>query len=517
MRRGRKGLTGEKGEGMGKYLLGMDIGTSGCKVAVFSEDGKVLCSDTQGYEVYYPHEGWAEQNPDDWYAALCAATKNVLEKGKIDPAGIAGVGIDGQGWSAIPLDREGSVLCNTPIWFDVRAQDICGEIRRTIGDEAIFRVCGNPNSPSYTSPKVMWYKKHLPEVYQKTDKILQSNSFIAYRLTGAFSQDVCQSYGLHFFDMRQKRYDGALCAELGLRPGMFPEPVPCHTVVGRVTKEAARRTGLLEGTPVVAGGLDAACGSLGAGVLDEGETQDQGGQAGGMSICMDEYVADPRLILSTHVAPDKYLLQGGTVGGGGVMRWLHEQFGEHEREVAARTGQNSFDLLTQLASTVPAGSDGLVFLPYMAGERSPIWDPHAKGVYYGIDYRKKRAHFIRAALEGAVFSVRHNLEVAYAAGAKVAVLNAMGGSANSEFWTQMKADITGKDIVVPYADEATTLGAAILAGVGVGVYGDFRQARKKTLTIRRRHTASDRDKAVYDAAYDTYLQLYENLKDMMRR
>lgn len=502
---------------MGNYLLGIDIGTSGCKVAIFSPDGRVLCSDTQSYAVLYPHEGWAEQAPDDWYAALRKATRNVLEKSGMVSKDIAGIGIDGQGWAAIPIDREGKVLCNTPIWFDVRAQEVCEHIKNTIGESAVFEVCGNPNSPSYTSPKVMWLKENRPDIYRETYKILQCNSFIAYRLTGAVSQDVCQSYGLQFFDMRKKSYDSQLCAELGLNENMFPEVSACHDVVGYVTREAAAQTGLAEGTPVVAGGLDAACGSLGAGVLDAGETQDQGGQAGGMSICMDEYIADPRLILSTHVVPEKYLFQGGSVGGGGVMRWMHEQFGEHEREIADKTGQNSFDLLTELAAGVPAGSEGMVFLPYMAGERSPIWDPCAKGVYYGIDYRKKKAHFIRAGLEGAVFALRHNLEVAYSAGAKVLRLNAMGGSANSVFWTQMKADVTGKDIVVPYADEATTLGAAILAGVGVGVYGDFFEARSKTLNIRRRHKAEKAQSAAYDKAYAIYLELYEKLKDLMRR
>ncbi len=484
-------------------------------MAAFTADGHVVCSDTQSYEVYQPQSGWAEQEPDEWYAAVCAAIRNVLHRGNINPSQVAGVGIDGQSWSAIPVDAAGNVLCKTPIWYDMRAQEICDDLKRDMGS-AIFELCGNPTAPSYSSPKVLWYKKHRAQVYEKAHRILQANGFVVYRLTGAFSQDVCQGYGLHFFDMRKKQYDEGMIRAMGLRPELFPEIYACHEVVGGVSEQAAAQTGLMAGTPVVAGGLDAACGALGAGVMDDGQVQEQGGQAGGMSIVLSDYVADERLILSAHVVPDKYILQGGTVGGGGVMRWFEAQFGEHEREVAQRAGQSSFDLLTQEAERVAAGSDGMVFLPYMAGERSPLWDPYAKGVYYGIDYRKTKGHFMRAALEGTVFALRHNIEIARHAGAEVGVLNAMGGSANSLFWTQLKADITGKDIVVPYADEATTLGAAILAGVGVGVYGDFHEARERTLKIRRRHTHSDADAAVYDRAYQTYLKLYESLKELMK-
>lgn len=505
----------ERREKVEQYLLGIDVGTSGCKVAAFAADGRVVCSDTQNYEVYHPQTGWAEQEPDEWYAGVCAAIRNLIGTGKLKPEQVAGVGIDGQSWSAIPMDSAGNVLCRTPIWYDMRAQEICDELKRNMGN-AIFELCGNPIAPSYSSPKVLWYKRHCAGVYEKAHRVLQANSFIVYRLTGVFSQDVCQGYGLHFFDMRKKQYDESMIRAMGLRTELFPEIYACHEVVGGVSDQAAAQTGLLVGTPVVAGGLDAACGALGAGVIDDGQVQEQGGQAGGMSIALTDYVADERLILSAHVVPEKYILQGGTVGGGGVMRWFEAQFGDYEREVAQRTGQSSFDLLTQEAERVAAGSGGMVFLPYMAGERSPLWDSHAKGVYYGIDYRKTKGHFMRAALEGTVFALRHNIEIAKNAGAEVGVLNAMGGSANSLFWTQLKADITGKDIIVPYADEATTLGAAILAGVGVGVYSDFYEARERTLKIRRRHTHNNADKEVYDQAYQTYLKLYQNLKDLMK-
>jgi xylulokinase len=258
---------------------------------------------------------------------------------------------------------------------------------------------------------------------------------------------------------------------------------------------------------VVAGGLDAACGTLGAGVLHNGETQEQGGQAGGMSICTDSYSADPKLILGFHVVPGKWLLQGGTVGGGGVMKWL-------DAELFKGIG---FKELDNEAAKIAPGSGGLLFLPYMSGERSPIWDAKAKAVYYGLDFLKTRGHIIRASLEGTAFALRHNLDVAERAGAKVERLRAMGGAANSRLWTQIKADITGKPIDVPASDTATTLGAAMLAGVATGVYKDFDEAVAKTVKVTRTHMPEPANADVYKENYETYLELYQSLKPIMRR
>ena len=490
---------------MEKYLLGIDIGTSSCKAALFERDGRIVGQTTRDYPVFYPHPGWAEQNPEDWWEAVCAAVRSLLAKHSIPPAEIAGIGVDGQSWSAIAVDAKGQVLANTPIWMDTRAEECCRDLRERIGEKRLFQVCGNPLKPSYTLPKVQWYGKYRPEDYQKTEQILQSNGFIVYRLTGVRSQDKSQGYGWHCFAMRRGDWDRALCGELGIPPSLLPEIYDCHQVVGRVTAQAAEKTGLAEGTPVVAGGLDAACGALGAGVLHAGETQEQGGQAGGMSICLEEYQSDERLILGCHVVPDRWLLQGGTVGGGGVLRWFDREF-----------GNGNFKELDALAAEVPPGSDGVVFLPYLAGERSPIWNPQAKGVYYGLDFSKTKGHFVRAALEGVGYSLKHNLDTAEQAGAVVEELLAVGGAANSGLWTQMKADITGKPVKVPTSDAATTLGAALLAGVGVGFYRDFEEAVGSTVKITREYQPNSETQPVYRQGYQRYLELYRRLEPMMK-
>ncbi len=498
-------------------LLGIDIGTSGCKIAVFSRDGTAVCAVTEEYPVYYTAPGYIEQEPDDWWDAVCRGTKRILAENNIDAADIAGIGVDGQSWAAIAVDGKGEVLTRNPIWMDTRAEAICLKINALIGSDDIFFLSGNPLKAQYSTGKIIWYKENMPDIYSRTDKILQSNSFIVYRMTGVISQDVSQGYGLHCFDMRKGCWNSGMCAALGINRDTLPDIAMCHEVVGYITHKAAASMGLKEGTPVVAGGLDAACGTLGAGVLQPGQTQEQGGQAGGMSICLKEYRADPRLILSFHVVPGRWLLQGGTTGGGGVVRWFHEQFGYEEIQKSKETGSPSLALLDKLAETVPAGSDGLLFLPYMAGERSPIWDDKAKGVFYGLDYAKTRAHMARAVMEGAAYSVRHNIEVAESAGATVNTMRAMGGAANSLFWTQMKADITGKPIEVPASDTATTLGAALLAGVGVGIYRDFEDAVAQAVKVRRKHKPNDEHKYIYDNGYKTYLELYFSLKELMNK
>ena len=245
MRMRRESILERMSGAMNQYLLGIDIGTSACKIAIFDEDGQVKASASGDYKVYYPHPGWAEQNPEEWWQAVCGAVKGALEKGGIRPGEIAGIGIDGQSWSAIPIDKEGNVLANTPIWMDTRAADICEEVGARIGEDRIFEVCGNPFKPSYTTPKILWYQRNLPDVYKKMDKILQSNSYIAFKLTGEVTQELSQGYGHHCFRMRTGEWDMDMCKELGINPDILPEIYASHAVVGTVTKQAAEECGLI--------------------------------------------------------------------------------------------------------------------------------------------------------------------------------------------------------------------------------------------------------------------------------
>ena len=499
---------------MEELILGIDIGTSGCKAAAFTRDGEVRAKASEEYRVFYPQSGWAEQDPEEWWQATCRAiwriTETLAGRGRV-----IGVGVDGQSWSAIAIDSDGKVLCPTPIWMDTRSDRQAAEILRRCGEDALFQVTKNPLGPSYTSPKVLWYKEHLPHVYEKAERILQSNSFIVYRLTGCDSQDQSQGYGWSCYDTGRGVWCYDLCKAQGIRPSLLPQLYPCHAVIGGVTRKAAALTGLAEGTPVVAGGLDAACGTLGAGVISPGQAQEQGGQAGGMSICVDRPLADPRLILSAHVVPGLWLLQGGTVGGGGAVNWFNSQFGAVWELAAKESGSSPFAEMDHEAAQVSAGSDGVVFLPYLSGERSPIWDPCAKGVFYGFGFSSGRGHFARAVMEGVAYSLRHNLETAQNAGADAPTLRSMGGAANSPLWMQIKADVTRRRLEVAASDTATSMGAAILAGVGVGMYDSFAQAAQLTVRIKRTYCPDPDAAAVYDKGYRIYRALYEYLKPVM--
>ncbi len=492
---------------MGSQLLGIDIGTSACKVAVFDADGLVLAQSNQPYQVYYPQSGWAEQDADEWWNAICQGIKDVLKKEGVNRDEICGIGVDGQSWSAIPVNREGKALYRTPIWMDTRSREICKQVKDKVGDNLIFDIAGNDFLPSYSTPKMLWFKKERPEIFDETYKFLQSNSYIVMKLTGMMSQDYSQGYGIHFFNVNTLTYDTELAGKMGLSVDLVPDLFRSDEIVGTVSIKAAEETGLKVGTPVVAGGLDAACGTLGAGVYKAGQTQEQGGQAGGMSICTEKALSHKKLILGPHVVPGLWLLQGGTVGGGGALKWFCQELGNGA----------SFDALTEEAAKISPGSDGVIFLPYMAGERSPIWDPDAKGVFYGLSFEKTKGHMIRAILEGVAYSLEHNLCTAAETGIQIDTLNAMGGASNSHLWTQIKADVTGRRIQVPASDTATTLGAAILAGIGCGVYKNYEEAVSRTISITRVHEPNMDNHRVYERKMELYLELYEDLKETFAR
>ncbi|QUI24944.1 FGGY-family carbohydrate kinase [Vallitalea pronyensis] len=492
---------------MKDLLLAIDQGTSGCKITIFDTAGQVVSSVTKSYPTYYPEEGFVEQKPEEWWQVIKEGIQSMLEEDAICPTAIKGIGIDGTSWACIPVNQSGDVLYPAMIWLDRRAGKQADWMKEKLNEEALIALSGNPVDPAYITPKMLWLKENRPDLYQQTDKFLQSNAYIAFKLTGKYSQDYSQCYGFHFFNMKTGQWDETVADALGISLDLMAPIMQSHDVVGHVTEEVAKATGLSVGTPVVAGGLDAACCTLGAGVIHEGQTQEQGGQAGGMSIALSQPVIHPKLILGYHVIPNMWLLQGGTTGGGGTLNWFNREFGHAEQQEALEKDSNPFAVMSEEASAIPPGSDGILFLPYMKGERSPLWNSQAKGVYYGLSFDKTRAHMIRSTMEGVAYALRHNLETAEETGIQVGKLSSVGGSANSHVWTQLKADITSRTIEVPYSDHATTLGAAILAGVGVGLYKDFEDAVKQTVSIQRTHEPHQERVETYNTCYHNYLEL----------
>ncbi len=501
---------------MAKFLLAVDVGTSGTRTTLFDFTGQVHGNYVYEYETTYPVAGGAEHDVREWWRAVCKGVSYFKNELCLSVEEIAAVGVDGLSWAALPVDKKGQPLRRAMIWLDRRAEKQADWIKDTAG-EKIEQISGNPIDAAYITPKMLWIKENEPHIYEKTHKFLQSNGYIVYRLTGEFSLDYSQGYGFHFFNIKQGEWSGDTAARLNLSLEKLPPFYECHQVVGSVTNRAARETGLPEGTPVVAGGLDAACCTLGAGVIKSGMTQEQGGQAGGMSIQLSEPVTSPRLILGYHVIPDHWLLQGGTVGGGGTLNWFRKELGSREKRLAEKQGGNAYQIMDREAAEIPPGSDGLIFLPYMAGERSPIWDSKARGVFFGLSYDKTRAHMIRAMMEGVGFSLLHNLETAQNSGVEIKELNSVGGASGSEVWTGMKSDITGKRINVPQTDQATALGTAILAGVGTGIYDSFSEAVNQMIKIEKTYGPDEKRHRIYQKYYSLYRELYEKLKDSYER
>jgi xylulokinase len=501
----------------GQLILGLDIGTSGCKLVVFDNLGEVKAFDSQSYQTYYSGPGFVEQNADDWWMAVARGMANIFSTTKVRPIDISAIGLAGQSPTCLPVAKDGSPLRKAMIWLDTRSIKQVHHMTAMVAEDALINTSGNPVAAPYIIPKIKWIEDNEPKIFQATHKVLQSHAFIGYKLTGVFYQDLSTCNGYHIFNISKGILDAKLARQLKLSTDLVPEIVPCHQVIGEVSAEASNITALPKGIPVIAGGLDAACCTLGAGVLNTGQTQEQGGQAGGMSIVTSDALIHPKLILSNHVIPNRWLLQGGTTGGGGVLKWLKEQIFDDLRIPETIKTKNHFEIMSHLASKSLPGSNGLLFLPYMSGERSPLWDPQAKGTFVGISYQTQKEDIIRSVMEGVGFSLLHNIQTAKEVNAEVDGLISVGGAANSETWTQIKSDITGRPIKVPFSDFATPLGAALLAGVGTGVYSSFEEAVDKTVKIQRYHEPNFKNHQLYDDYFGLYLELYDSLKEKFQK
>jgi xylulokinase len=497
-------------------LLGIDIGTSSCKVGAFSLAGEALGTATQAYEIIRDKAYEAEQDGNWWWQAVCLCIGELLDAGAFSARDVASIGVVGHSWATLPVDRQGNPLRHAMLWLDRRSLRECQHLEQVVGGEYVLHLSGNRIDPAYCVPKMLWIRNNEPEIYADTYKFLQSNSFIVYKLTGVFTQDVSQGYGYYVFDTDKRNWSPEACKLMGVDYRLLPDVYESGVIVGEVTSQAALATGLLPGTPVVAGGVDCAAACLGAGLTWHGATQEQAGQAGGMTIVTDRPYKDLRLISGCHVIEGLWHLSGGTVSGG-VLGWFYDQvlaFGGAGLPLTG--GQNPFELLSQEAETSPAGAGGLVFLPYMAGERTPIWDPLARGVFLGLSYEKKRADIIRALMEGAAFALRHNLEVAAQAGIRPSHLISVGGGAKSEIWCQIKADVTQLPLGVPSIDDGTVFGAAFLGGIGVGAYPNWREALGKMGEIRKWYEPKA-NTSLYDELYELYLDSYIALKSQLHR
>jgi len=497
-------------------LLGLDVGTSGSKAVLIAPDGAVRAEAITEYAMQIPRPGWAEQNPEDWWQATATSTRKVLAEAK--NTDIEGIGLTGQMHGLVLLDEAGKVLRPCIMWNDQRTAAQCAEIERKVGREKLIELAGKPALTGFTAGKILWVRENEPEVYERARHVLLPKDYVRYRLTGTLAMDVADGSGTLLMDVGRRAWSDELLELLDIPGEWLPTLHESHEVVAEVSTEAASATGLLAGIPVVAGAGDQAAQSIGTGVAGEGIISVTVGTSGVVFAATSSYTFDPtgELHAYCHALPDTWHLMGVTLSAGGSLRWFRDALCQPETAEAARTGRGVYDIITELAATAPAGSDGLLFLPYLTGERTPHADPSARGVFFGLSLRHTKAHMARAVLEGVTFSLRECLDLLCASGQSCARVRMSGGGSRSAFWRQMMADVFGTEIVEVNVSQGAAYGAALLAGVGAGVYRDAWEA----CDLAVHETGSTKpgpDVGAYTEAYDRYRALYPALAPEFRR
>lgn len=502
-----------------KYLLGIDIGTSGAKTVLFDTAGRAVARATAEYPLAQPAPGYAEQRPEDWWQAVCVTVRRVLDAGGVNPAAVAAVGLSGQMHGAVLLDENGAVLRPALLWCDQRTERECREITEQVGAERLLVIAANPAITGFTAPKVQWVKNHEPEVFQRIAKVLLPKDYVRYRLTGVYATEVSDASGTLWLDVGRRTWSEEILGRLGLNIGQMPAVYESHVISGTVTAAAAAATGLAAGTPVAGGGGDQAAGAVGNGIVRPGVVSSTIGTSGVVFACLDRKLTDPlgRVHMFCHALPATWHMMGVTQAAGLSLRWLRDTCCEKEKEAAAARGIDPYEVMCELAASAPAGSDGLLFLPYLMGERTPHLDAQARGVFFGITARHGKAELIRAVLEGVTYSLRDCLEIIEAAGVAVGEVRASGGGARSRLWKQIQAGVFGKTVTALNSEEGAARGAAILAGVGAGLYRDALQAVEGMLADGEVYQPESAAVAAYNRCYPLYRELYIVLKDSFRK
>jgi xylulokinase len=500
------------GKVMKDLLLGIDVGTTGSKSAIFNTAGALVSVGQSDYETRHEHAGWAEQNPDDWWNAVCGATVQAVAASDVDPDRIAGVAVSSQAPAMLPLDRQGRVIRPALIWMDRRAEQESRELAATCGEGVVEQITGNRPDPFYVASKILWFRKHEPGLFAKTSLFVQVNGYIAYRLCGVHAQDPVQAALLQLQDYDTGAWSETLCSLCGVEPSHFPPVFPAHLQIGEVTAEAAEATGLCKGTPVVTGTVDGSAAALEAGAVSPGTAAEMTGTSTVLLMPAGSPVVEPAFIAIPHCVPERYLLLGAMAASGGSLKWFRDQFGSLSEGDRGSDDTDPYDLLTGEASDCRPGSGGVIFLPYMMGERSPIWHTNARGVFYGLTLSTTRGSMIRAILEGVCFALRHNVEHAYEAGIRVTELRSVGGGTRSDLWNQIKADVLGIPILLPETSVGAPFGDAVLAGRGVGIYDDVEESLASMVSIKARYEPREECRGIYDTLYALYRRLYEDLK-----
>lgn len=488
------------------YLLGLDIGTSGVKGLLISAVGEIIASRTENYPLSTPNPGWAEQNPEDWWEGTKKTIKWLIGNSRISSEEIKGISFSGQMHSSVFLDKNLEVIRPAILWSDTRTTKQCKEIYQRVGGlDNLLGYVSNQALEGFTAPKILWLKENEPENYNQVQLVLLPKDYIRYKLTGKMHMDVSDGAGTIMMDVSKKDWSDVLLEKLDISRDILPPLVDSITVVGEITEEVSKTIGLKVGTPVVAGGADNACGAVGSGIIKEGRVMVSIGTSGVVVAQAARPVTDEkgRMHLFNHAVPDSWYMMGVMLSAGMSFSWMKEKL---------FADQIDYDRLNELAASAGPGSEGLIFLPYLYGERTPHADATARGVYFGISGKHQQAHFIRSVMEGVTFGLRDSLELVKDQGVEIDEIRAIGGGAKSKVWQQILADIFGQEINLLNVEEGPAFGAALIAGVGVGVYSDFAEAEEGIIKVTETISPIEKNVDYYNKLYDIYRELYQSLK-----
>jgi len=496
------------------YLLGIDVGTSGTKALLIEPSGKVVASATKTYPLYTPKPLWAEQDPADWWDATVGAIREVIARANVKSEDIAGMGLSGQMHGAVFLDAENNVLRPSILWCDQRTAAECDWITKTIGPEKVIELTSNPVLTGFTAGKIIWLRNNEPDVYNKVRKVLLPKDYIRFRLTGTFATEVSDASGTSLFNVTKRQWAWEMLDGTGIPRQWMPDAFESHEVSGRISAEAATATGLAAGMPVVGGGGDQAAGAVGNGIVEPGIISSTVGTSGVVFAFAEEPVVDPMLRVHTfcHAVPGKWHVMGVMLSAGGSLRWYRDTFADAESTVARATDRDPYDVISDEAAAAEAGCEGLIFLPYLTGERTPYPNPHARGTFFGITLRHTRAHFARAVMEGVAYGLRDSFEILKEMEVPISQVRASGGGARSPVWLQIQADVAGMEHVTINVDEGPAFGVALLAGVGVGIYPNVEKACRSTIKVVSNTIPDQQASKVYAGYYPIYRSLYQSLK-----
>lgn len=499
---------------MKKYLLAHDLGTSGNKTTLYSTEGQLIKSCVKSYDLFVTNNNWAEQNPNDWWQAVCQSTKELVAD--IDVSEIAAISFSGQMMGCVCVDADGNPLRNALIWADMRATEEEALIRERIDESEFYKLTGHKISPSYGGQKLMWVKRNEPEIYAKTYKMMNAKDYIILKLTGKFVTEYTDASSTNLLDLNKPDWSDKLLEVMDIDKEKMPTLLKSTDIAGGVTSEAAQFTGLIPGIPVVCGGGDGVCAAVGTGCTKEGIAHSCMGTSSWISITTEKPIYDDEMKTFTwaHIVPG-YVLPTGTMQcGGGSFSWFKEQLGKYETLYGEQNNKDPYAILDEEVLTSPPGANGLLFLPYLIGERSPRWNPKAKGAFIGLKMETEKKDLVRAVQEGVAFNLNVVLETFKKNDVTIEDMIVIGGGAQSDPWLQILADIYKINIQKPnFLEEATSMGAAITAGVGVGVFEDF-DVIDRFLKIEETKTPNKDNEEVYAALKPIFDQCYFGLKDV---